>query len=264
MKTPTPSDHPRPLIISIVFLFTAFLLVGSVVDGVGPRHQDQISQSDVDEPHVCTERGPVSIGAAALRDRVWQKAVLQVQFLNGTDFLKEQVRHYAQFWTKYANVRFDFVESGPSDIRISFDLDGASWSYIGTAAKYVPENEATMHFGWFVEQKTESDVFRATILHEFGHALGLIHEHQSPIASFMWNKPKVYAHYKDKFGWNKNKVDDNILRKYSKSQSQYSSYDPYSIMVYPIPAQFTLNGTSVPWNTDLSNADIAFIKKLYP
>jgi len=35
-------------------------------------------------------------------------------------------------------------------------------------------------------------VDRPTVLHEFGHALGLIHEHQSPFkGGFEWNKDEV-------------------------------------------------------------------------
>ena len=35
-------------------------------------------------------------------------------------------------------------------------------------------------------------VDRPTVLHEFGHALGLIHEHQSPFkGGFEWNREEV-------------------------------------------------------------------------
>ena len=38
-------------------------------------------------------------------------------------------------------------------------------------------------------------VDRSTVLHEFGHSIGLIHEHQSPFkGGFEWNKDEVSAH----------------------------------------------------------------------
>ena len=38
-------------------------------------------------------------------------------------------------------------------------------------------------------------VDRATVLHEFGHAIGLIHEHQSPFkGGFEWNREEVRVH----------------------------------------------------------------------
>ena len=56
-----------------------------------------------------------------------------------------------------------------SDIRIGFDSSDGAWSYIGT--DYID---------------------RGTILHKFGHTLGLIHEHQSPASGgFQWNREEV-------------------------------------------------------------------------
>jgi hypothetical protein len=33
------------------------------------------------------------------------------------------------------------------------------------------------------------------VIHEFGHALGLIHEHQNPSGGIQWNKPVVCRYY---------------------------------------------------------------------
>ena len=67
-----------------------------------------------------------------------------------------------------------------------FILSGGSWSRIGTDATKVPLMSCTMNLGF---------VDRATVLHEFGHALGLIHEHQSPFNDdFRWNWEKVRVH----------------------------------------------------------------------
>jgi hypothetical protein len=57
------------------------------------------------------------------------------------------------------------------------------------------------------------------VLHEFGHALGLIHEHQNPVGGIQWNKPAVYA---DLGGppnfWGKATVDNNMFATYAKDQ----------------------------------------------
>jgi hypothetical protein len=214
-------------------------------------------------PLACTELGPSSIGAAGKFDLFWKdKKILRVRFLGGSEFLKAKVRYYAQFWSDHANIRFEFKETEPSDIRVSFDSNGNSWSYIGNSAKGVNESEPTMNFGWFNEHTTPVE-FRRTILHEFGHALGLIHEHQSPGAIIKWKKPVVYQYYWDHFRWNQSLVDNAIFMKYSKSRTQYTAYDPDSIMHYPIPAEFTVDGMSVGWNSNLSKMDIDFIKKKY-
>lgn len=231
---------------------------------VTPTTVHAVSSKNDDIPEFCTEIGPSSLSAAASTERIWKdRTVLRVEFLDGSDFLKEQVRNYAPLWSEYANIRFKFIESGPSDIRVSFTPNGKSWSYIGKSAKSVAADEPTMNFGWF-DENTSTERFRRTILHEFGHALGLIHEHQSPGAAIKWNKKAVYKYYSENFEWNENVVNDSIFRKYAATRTQYTTYDPDSIMHYPIPAEFTTNGASVGWNTNLSKMDKAFIKKMYP
>ena len=64
-----------------------------------------------------------------------------------------------------------------------YSTAGGSWSYIGTDASRIPLESFSMNLG-FVDQ--------STVMHEFGHALGLIHEHQSPFeGGFEWNKEEV-------------------------------------------------------------------------
>jgi matrixin len=169
-------------------------------------------------PHTCTEIGPTSLGAAGREPLFWKnKTELRVRFLNGSEALRAQVRTYASMWNQYSGLRFVFVEGSVSDIRISFLPDGTTWSYIGNTAQNVAQDEATINFGWFDENTTEPDEFRRVILHEFGHALGLIHEHQSPAAVINWNKTAVYQFYFDHFGWSHNKVNDNIFKEGVKS-----------------------------------------------
>jgi len=51
-----------------------------------------------------------------------------------------------------------------------------------------------MNFGWFDDNTSDSE-FSRTVIHEFGHALGMIHEHQHPLAAIPWDKDKVYTYY---------------------------------------------------------------------
>jgi serralysin len=255
----------RALVSKAFSLLIIFILgIGSLLRPAPVRNVLAKPQNE-ELTETCTEIGPSSLSATALSDRVWKgKQVLRVRFLDGSDYLQGKVRLYSQIWSKYANITFEFDEGGPSDLRISFVHDGRSWSYIGNSAENVNKNKATMNFGWFDESTNEVE-FRRTILHEFGHALGLIHEHQSPKAQISWNKQFLYSYYsKPPFEWNQNVVRDNIIDKYAITRTQYSSYDSYSIMHYPIPGAFTTDGYSVGLNTDLSAKDKAFIKKLYP
>lgn len=187
-----------------------------------------------------------------------------MRFLDGSAEFRSKVQLYSAVWSEHANIKFHFIETGPSDIRVAFVHDGRSWSYIGNGAENVAKNKATMNFGWF-DEKTEEIEFQRVILHEFGHALGLVHEHQSPKRVINFNLQYLLKYYeKPPFEWNENLVRDNIIKKIPASQTRQTSYDPKSIMHYPIPAKFTTDGYSVGLNTELSAKDKELIKKLYP
>ncbi|MDP4265212.1 MAG: M12 family metallopeptidase [Bacteroidota bacterium] len=186
---------------------------------------------------------------------------LQVSFINGTDWQKSEVKQYAPEWSQYANVKFQFLAQGTGDIRVSFDKPG-SYSFIGVDAKNRLTTEETMNLGWINTSRTEAQL-KSVILHEFGHTLGLLHEHMNPMSNIKWNKPVVYAYYLQYDGWDKDMVDKQVFERYSVNMTN-KSYDPKSIMHYPIPASFTLDGYSVGENDDLSDNDKKLIGELYP
>ena len=87
-------------------------------------------------------------------------------------------------WTWYTNLEFVKVAYGGL-IRISFDPSSGSWSLVGRRCEEVVNNEeATMNLSGVRSTSTSIGLEeRRVVLHEFGHALGLIHEHQSPSRS---------------------------------------------------------------------------------
>ncbi|HEX7240718.1 MAG TPA: M12 family metallopeptidase [Longimicrobiaceae bacterium] len=198
---------------------------------------------------------------AALRlSRRWSVGKqLRVRFMNGDPLLQERVFNTALEWTKHANVRF--VRSGDADaeIRIAFTTDSASWSFLGTDAERRPLDKHTMQFGWLDASSTPATV-RAVVLHEFGHALGLVHEHQQPGSSIPWDRRKVYKHYGAmRPPWSKKQVDEHVFKRHSARETQYSEWDPRSIMQYPVPNSLTVGDFEVGWNAQLSPTDIRYI-----
>ena len=112
-----------------------------------------------------------------------------------------------------------------------------------------------MNYGW-LEPTTSLREYQRVVRHEFGHALGMIHEHQNPAAAgqIPWDKPKVYAYYAQQ-GWIEDDVDYNIFDVYDEDTTNFTEFDPTSIMQYAIPDSLTIGSYSVGWNTALSELD---------
>lgn len=204
--------------------------------------------------------GTVEDRATGLKNKFWTPGqTLRVRFLNGSATLQTKVMAFAEQWESFASINFVKVSSGTAEIRVAFDNAG-HWSYIGKDNLQIPQTQKTMNLQ--LTATTADEEIRRTTLHEFGHALGLGHEHQNPLANFSWNLPAVYAYYAQ-MGWSQQKVNEQVLTKLTTAQSQHTNHDPKSIMQYPVPASLTTNGVSVPWNTQLSAIDKDFIGKMY-
>lgn len=219
----------------------------------------------VDNLRVTPLRGGGRARAAFERMKLWQNGrTLKVRFLDGKPGVQARVRDIAREWESIANLKLDFVDSGPAQIRISFAEKDFSWSTVGTDALGVAASKPTMNYGW-LEPDTELREYQRVVRHEFGHALGMIHEHQNPAAQGVipWDKPRVYAYYAQQ-GWDKGDVDSNIFDLYSEDSTNHSAFDPNSIMEYAIPDSLTLGSYSIGWNTEFSPLDVEFMRRQYP
>jgi hypothetical protein len=211
---------------------------------------------------------------ALLSGKKWKTngQTLRVRFLDGSPTQRAKTQEKAQEWTSFENVRFDWNGGADAELRISFKADPGSWSAVGTDClhtDYFKKNKPTMNFGW-LKDDTDDIEWRRVVVHEFGHALGAIHEHQNPEGGITWNEAAVYAAFSGPpNNWTRADIQHNILEKYSLDQLNATKFDPKSIMLYPFPkalikAPASLARTGTATNTDLSARDKQFIGKMYP
>jgi hypothetical protein len=212
-----------------------------------------VEDSDSGEQVAKPEYGFMMVGASYKPGTLWRldqgatpntgKITLNVKFVHGrgygTRLGRAMVRRYAQDWTRNTPLgrvlAFNFDQRAEvSHVRVALGLTpGDNESLVGTEAiaPTVKPDESTMRIG---------DVRADVIRHEFGHVLGLRHEHQNPHARIPWNRDAVYNILgSPPYNWSREKIDSNLLHIYKGSACPgQSTWDPHSIMMYQLWPEF--------------------------
>jgi len=215
----------------------------------------------------ATSARPGMDAAISERSYRWPNgATLAIGFVDGSPQARKAVRDIAKEWTKHANITFDVSLGSPpanADILIRFDAATCD-SFLGTSSKYYTERgEPSMNL-CHLDQQVGTPWFERVVLHEFGHALSLHHEHQSSGMNVRWNKEAVYSYYETSAGWSRDFVDMWVFRRISPQVADSSAYDPDSVMHYSFPPEFTVDGVALGGASELSATDKSFIGEVYP
>ncbi len=196
------------------------------------------------------------------RGKLWPVgSVLRVKFIDPEPSAEAVVRAIAAEWSRHANVGFEFVESwSEAEIRLTFKNPGF-WSYVGTDALNIPQDQPTMNLGIRTSGLHSGDA-SAYIFRQFGHTLGLLNEHQNPKAPFEWDREEVRRSYAN--------VDESLLEQMFFSKWPADSYpidkpfDRRSIMMISVDQSWTRDDFSTGLTTQLSQMDKDFLAQLYP
>lgn len=199
--------------------------------------------------------------AAILKKNVWdQNQDIRIAFLDGSEEQKRKVREIVmRNYQPHINLTLIFdADPRIAEVRVSFNPKNGSWSYLGKDALNVEYPEPTMNLGW---------MDKGNILHEFGHCIGpWVHEHQNDRDNpIQWNVPVVISSLcGPPNDWNRETICQNMFPRYAADQIRGSKYDPDSIMQYPYPASWTLDGKANLPRKKLSFEDVYWLRLQYP
>ena len=147
---------------------------------------------------------------------------LQIEIINNyynfetTDIVHMIKRVILERIKPIVNLNFKFVTNpSTAKIRVGFFKKSGVWSYVGKDdLKISPFDDKgvivyTMNFQWF-------DI--VTVLHEFGHMLGMIHEHQSPFGEQInWNYEVLHKWAAEIPRWSVEETNQQIVNKYDST-----------------------------------------------
>lgn len=233
---------------------------------------------------------------------------ITVAFKGGNAALHTKIADAASEWTKFANLEFDFGKTAtgafrtwsPGDhayaaqIRVSFDQPGY-YSLVGNDSVnkvVVKTGEESLNLEGFDQQLP--DDWKAVTQHEFGHAIGFEHEHQSPLApcDFRFDDDPGYRPTTDTFGqfipdssgrrpglytllggppnnWPKAVVDFNLKQLPESHAYEIGPFDKKSIMKYFFESWMFVSGSHSACftggeNLTISAGDKQGAAKVYP
>ncbi len=205
----------------------------------------------------------------AYKDYIWKEKKLNVVFLDGPIELQNDVIVAAKLWTRYANIDFVFYNKKSSlpegeypHIRVTFNGSGNS-SYVGRSSTLVDGNLPTVNFLNF--ENLFSIERKDTIFHEFGHVLGLAHEHINPNRTFVFTSVEQVLEYcEENWSMDEARCRSQVVGVATDNKYFWGEYDSRSIMHYHLDESIAVDLEEFENVRTLSYLDKFNIAKIYP
>lgn len=207
------------------------------------------------------------------RVKTWTpESVLRVCFYSNLNDLNRFVAMHGKAWNDVeANIRLDFGSSNrprqcapgvDAAIRVDYNNQGANFS------KYGVDSMVSVYFWDRASMQLDISTVqgpnaRSVIIHEFGHALGMFHEHQKPVengceSEFNWSR--VYESSYRYQGWDRAMVDSQfrqITDFYDVALNL--EIDRSSVMLYAMNPDEFLSGADSHCYIPYSNSEISLM-----
>ncbi|WP_254513574.1 M12 family metallopeptidase [Anatilimnocola floriformis] len=201
----------------------------------------------------------------------WDTDTLNVFFINGSTKMQDRVFEQVQKWSDVCNLKFKPSTLANSHVRVTFNRGEGHFSFVGIEALQM-RGQQTMNLD-MTQDTMLGDYNLSVILHEFGHAMGLVHEHSSPDSNLKFaGMNQLINFFRGKFGEGTTNtaktqelIEHNILKKYREGEvTKFSKFDPESIMIYALPAEVLAPGSGpMRANLELSATDKKYAADLY-
>lgn len=193
--------------------------------------------------------------------------VVGVKFLDGTQAMHDGVMAALEEWEQALDGALSFVVSSHANALRTTFAQGNKYVH---ATKIANRLVSIGHARLF-ETDPNAASARGIVLHEFGHALGLEHEHFSPHLAITWRPDQEIADHintqiKPPTNWTKTMVRHNITGAKDGIEvcGDKLAFDDKSVMGYAIWPQWNDESISTAPANTLSQDDIACAQRLYP